>query len=149
MLAPDFKTVMVAAASLTLFGCVVPQRAATPPIPTLSPSGPFTVPRTALAGQTTRIDFATSINPDCTVRGIPTVRILTQPVHGTIATSEMDDFSSYPLANPRSACNKSKSRGIRVDYTPVPGYTGPDYLSYELISAEGADKTFNIPLTVK
>lgn len=137
-------------AGLALFGCVrQPQPPAIPPIPILSPSGPFTVTKTALAGQTLRIDFTASVNPDCTVRGIPTVRILAQPAHGTAVISETEDYTAYPPINPRYACNKTKSRGAKLEYTPAPGYAGADYLSFEVISAEGTDKTFNTQIAVK
>jgi hypothetical protein len=122
------------------------------PAPVVAPpnvSGPLTIARTVIAGSTIRLAFNVSMNPDCTVRSIPILRVLTEPMHGTTAISETEDFPSYPPANIRSVCNKAKARGVKLEYTPAPGYLGSDYLSYEMIFEDGVDRTVNIPLTVK
>jgi hypothetical protein len=133
-------------AVFALVGCA-PKPA--PIVPSVSPNAPITTPKTALSGVTTRVNFVSLLNPDCTVRAIATIRVVTQPQHGLVNISEIEDFSSYPPINPRSACNKNKSRGNKIEYTAAPGYVGPDYLSYEAISDDGQDKVFNVPLTIK
>jgi hypothetical protein len=149
MLVPNFKNAMLAIAGLALFGCVVQPRPVTPPAPPVSLSGPFTAPKTAISGQTIKVDFSASINPDCTVRAVPVVRILVPPSHGTASSAEGEDFTSFPLANVRSACNKARSRGALTTYTPAPGYFGPDYMSMEVLTQDGGDRTYNMPITVK
>jgi len=105
--------------------------------------------KTALAGQTIRIDFTTVLNPDCSVRSIPMIRIVDPPANGTTQIKDAEDFTSYTQANPRSGCNKAKSKGLELTYKPNPGYLGSDYLSYETINTDGYDQTFKIAITVK
>ncbi len=147
---------MLALASLSLTGCAthVTQQVqvATAPIPAqvrLVPAAPQVYNKTALSGQITRIDFSSNLNPDCSVRNIPTVRVIDQPVHGTAQVTQTDDFTAFPPQNIHSACNIKKSRGAALDYIASPGYVGGDYLSFESINADGVDHIFKIALTVK
>jgi len=139
---PKTALALAAGITVTLSGCVHP----TPPRPVLQP---IIYKKTALAGQTIRVDFAASINPDCTVREIPTVRIVDPPVNGTTQLKEMEDFTSFPAGNPRSVCNKARSRGLEITYTPNPGYLGNDFVSYETIGNDGYDRTIKVAITVK
>lgn len=142
---PTTALALLAVVAVTLSGCTRP----TTPTPLPQPRPPAIVNKTALAGQTIRIDFIASINPDCSVRAVPTVRIVDPPANGTTQIKEVEDFTTYPTANPRSACNKAKSPGVELTYTPNPGYLGSDYLTYETITADGYDRTLKIALTVK
>ncbi len=133
-------------AGITLGGCI-PRPAPVVALPNLN--GPMTIAKTVIAGDTIRLAFNVAMNPDCSVRSMPTLRVLTEPMHGTTAISQTEDFPSFPATNIRSACNKAKARGVKLEYTPAPGYLGPDYVSYEMIFEDGVDRTINIPLTVK
>jgi hypothetical protein len=132
--------------ALTLSACAHhPAPAVTP----IGPNTPITVSKTVIAGATVQVSFETSINPDCSVRTLPSVRVLTEPMHGTAVASPGEDFPNFPPTNVRWTCNKNKAQGMKLVYTPAPGYVGPDYISYEVIWADGQDRTFNIPVTVK
>lgn len=113
------------------------------------PANQIVYNRTALAGQTTTMDFVFNLNPDCSVKEIPTIRVTSPPVHGTIQVFEKEDFSSFPQSNIRFECNKKKSKGTAVSYTPNPGYAGGDYLEFEIFSSDGADRTMKVSITVK
>lgn len=112
-------------------------------------AGPQILARTVAAGATLRLVFASSVNPDCTSRGLNTVRVTQQPVHGTVRAEEARDFPTFPPNNIRSACNKTKVPGMALLYTPEAGFVGTDYLSLETISIDGGDREFRVALTVK
>jgi hypothetical protein len=145
---------MLALAGLTLAGCAtrVTQQVqvVAPTAPArVVPAAPQIYNKTALAGQVTRIDFSSNLNPDCSVRNIPIVRIIDQPVHGTAQVTQTEDFTAFLPQNIHFACNQKKSRGTALDYIANPGYVGSDYLSFESINADGVDHIFKIALAVK
>jgi len=113
------------------------------------PFVPPPVTKTALAGATTRIAFVQNLNPDCSVRDVPTVRVLTQPTHGKTVNKQIDDFGIFPGLMVNVACNKNKARGASLDYIADGDYTGPDTLTYEVIYSNGTDQTNTVKLTVK
>jgi len=134
-------------AAMPLAGCIVQQPPVAPqPIPA---NATRLVEKTAIGGQTIRVDFAYQMNPDCTVRGIPSIVINQQPMHGTTKISDIDDFPSYPAQNSRSVCNKTRASGVALEYTPTNGYAGSDFLSYDAIFNDGVDRHVNVAMTVK
>jgi hypothetical protein len=152
----------MACVSAALGGCAKPP----PPQPPVNPftaalianlqahanGQPFTIPpmmKTALAGATTRIIFAQDLNPDCSVRDIPTIRVLTPPAHGTDTIKMIEDFGAFAGFPTNVGCNKSKARGASLDYIANADYTGPDTLTYEVIYSNGTDQTTTVKLTVK
>ncbi len=151
----------MACVSTTLVGCVKPP----PPQPPVNPvtaalianmqahanGQPLlqTAFKTAIAGTTTRIVFAENLNPDCSVRDVPTLRILTPPTYGVTTIKEIEDFGSYAAFTPLAVCNKNKARGASLDYIANAGYAGPDTLVYEALFSNGADVTVTVKLTVK
>jgi len=122
-------------ASMVLSGCVHP--AAPPPVVRIMPSNQFAYNRTALAGTTTTMDFAFDLNPDCSVRSTPTIRVLNPPTNGTVQVVEKEDFPSFQASNVRFACNKNRAKGMAVTYTPNPGFFGSDYLDSKSSAATG------------
>lgn len=150
---PKSALPVLTAAGLLLSGCVTQQQIAVAPAanrpPPVAPSGPVTVKRTALAGQTTRIDFANSLNPDCSVRDIPTMRLTDRPLHGIAEIRETEDYPAFLPQNIHAVCNKQKVRGTAITYTPDKAYTGPDYFSFEIVYSDGTDRVIRIMATVK
>jgi len=110
---------------------------------------PPPVTKTALAGATTRILFVQNLNPDCSVRDIPTVRVLTPPAHGTEAVKTIEDFGTTVAFPMVFGCSKNKARGAALDYVANADYTGPDTMTYEVIYSNGVDQTTTVKLTVK
>jgi hypothetical protein len=150
---PKIAFLLVALAGVSLSGCVTQQQIAAVPAPAASVRvvtvAPTVYNKTALSGQTTRIDFSSELNPDCSVRNIPTVRIIDAPVHGTTQVTQLDDFTAFLPQNVHFACNKKKSRGTALDYISNPGYVGGDYLSFESVNPDGVDRTYKVAITVK
>lgn len=102
-----------------------------------------------LSGRISVISRVFEVNPDCSSRGLSTYRILKQPSHGFVATSEIQDFPSYPAANPRSACNTKKVPGMEMTYTPEAGFSGIDTMVVETIASEGRVTTATLEITIE
>jgi hypothetical protein len=142
--------------SLLLGGCVTQQQAAVAPAvaavarpPQIVNTGPRTVNRTVAADTVATLDFYLSVNPDCTSRGLSTIRILQQPAHGVVHVVTRDDFPHFPPGNPRFACNVQKLPEVALDYTPAPAFTGPDLIEYEIITPERSIGPVTTVITVK
>jgi hypothetical protein len=110
------------------------------PVPTAAaPEAPRTIEirRTIAADHELRLDFLSSINPDCTSIGFATVRVVEPPKHGRITIENGTGFTTFPASNPRAECNKRRSEGVAVTYAPGPGFIGTDSVDLETIFASG------------
>lgn len=105
--------------------------------------------KTAAAGMPMRLNSALSLNPDCSVIGIPVGRLTQAPLHGTIRFIRQDVFPDYVPSNPRSRCNTVKFPAITVEYTSFPGYIGSDAAVVEIISPDGKDTEIKYAIAVK
>lgn len=137
-------TIVIAA--LACAGAVVasaPGHADAPPT-VLSP-----IEKTVQAGTATRLAFARDLNPDCSFRAIPTIRVLTQPAHGTAVIKTVEDLGGFYAGVPVDLrCMQTKAIGASLEYVANAGYTGPDTLRYEVLS-NGMDAVTPVNLTVK
>ena len=79
------------------------------------------------AGRTTPIAFFSTFNPRTCQNGPrPTTRIV-QPANGTVeARPSTDSFSVAEFGAGDRKCAGQSMRGVRIVYTPDPGYRGPD-----------------------
>lgn len=136
------------AACLLLTACISHQQATIGPGSAPAQSSLRTFNKTVPADATTTVEGLFYPNPDCTSRP-STIHITQQPVHGTAAVVQRDDYPNYPPANPRSACNKTKMQGSFVEYTPQPGFTGSDFMAVELFSDTGQAREEKLSITVK
>lgn len=80
---------------------------------------------TAVSGERTKIAQAWHLNPDCTADGVPNIRILQEPQHGSV---NVVTEPVYPLfaRGVLAKCRTKKVRGTVVYYTSAPHYLGPD-----------------------
>ena len=97
-------------------------------------------------GQSVKLYFAASVNPDCSNAGTATVRITKQPEHGRVSIQQTRDFVFFRESNVRSACNRRRVAGVAVRYTAQRGFTGYDSVGVEMYYASGSKRwgTFNI-----
>jgi hypothetical protein len=102
-----------------------------------------------VAGQCLRIDFITSINPDCTSVGYATVRPTNQPQHGTLKIETTTGFTTFPADNIRAECNKRRSDGVALTYEPEADYTGPDTIDVDVIFASGSFRKIRYAIEVR
>jgi hypothetical protein len=110
----------------------------TPPRPASPNPPPITeVTRVAIADQTLQVVFLYDINPDCSVIGLPSVRIVEQPKSGKVAVEKGTGFPAFPANNSRFKCNSNRAEGMIISYTPNPGYTGADSIVTDIIYPDG------------
>lgn len=110
---------------------------------------PQEIPRTVPAGATTTIDFAVSLNADCSAGAPPTVKISKQPTHGTARLTERTDYPRFSLSATPVACVARQVKGIALEYAPEADYTGPDLIEFAVVSKDGKNDIFKVPITVK
>jgi hypothetical protein len=140
---------------------VNPARGATPappvsPTPSPSPpnsnSGPPKIleqSRVVLADQRLRVAFLYDLNPDCSLIGIPTVRILEPPKSGQATVEKDSGFPSFSATNVRSICNGDRVDGAAISYMPNVGYTGTESITVEIIYPDGTDSKRHYSIEVK
>jgi hypothetical protein len=123
--------------------------AARPAAAAPAPSGPKLVNVTVAAGTTMELVKTVSANPDCTSKGLNTVRVTQPPMHGTAKVVQRDGYPTFPSNSPLAVCNKTKLPGVFIDYTPADGFTGTDLMTAEALSLSGLDVEWKILITVK
>jgi hypothetical protein len=84
------------------------------------------------SGTTQKLLFAFNVRPDCSFVDVPVSRLVDQPAHGKLQIAQVEDYPNYPLLNPRYKCNTVPVKGVRISYTPDPGYVGTDEFVYEV-----------------
>ena len=97
----------------------------------------------------TRVAYFWSVNPDCSLTGPTTVRILTPPANGV---AEVDIGPAYPAFtkdNVRFKCNVKQYDLPQVWYASKPGYRGPDALEIEVFYPTGGYRKARVTVTVK
>ena len=122
-------------ALLLLAGCA-PQ----PTPPQLSNGGSaaqITKNMTVASGTTARVDFVTSINPDCSEIPGSSVRTAVEPTHGVVTIKRSEEFAYFPPANPRSNCNSRRVSGWLILYRSESGFSGLDTFAYDRFSGSG------------
>ena len=115
------------------------------PFPTGSVERGYNV--TVRGEQTTAIDFATRLNPDCSVRALAKFRVVQPPAHGRVDIGPKDDFPKFPANSPFAACNNTVVHGVAVSYTPAKGFAGGDVFSFTEDGAAG-QAILKISLTI-
>ena len=91
----------------------------------------------AVSGKRVRLASMNSLNPDCTLEGYMTVRVVVPPAHGRATVGQGQFYPTYPRANVRSACNSKPAEGVAAWYQSLPGYVGPDIVELEVIQTDG------------
>jgi len=107
------------------------------------------VARVVPTDQKRRIDFLRAIYPDCSVIGIPIVRVVDEPRNGKLAVEKDAGFSNFPANDQRYECNKRKSDGVAVVYEPDPGFAGADSLTVHIIMPRGVELKRHYSIEVK
>jgi dienelactone hydrolase len=103
----------------------------------------------AKADQTSTIDFATRLNPDCTARTFARFRVAQPPAHGQVGISQQAGPARFPDGSPFAICNKAPVQGVLVTYTPAKGFNGNDYFAFAEDVPGGSETMFRMTVTVK
>jgi hypothetical protein len=107
------------------------------------------VARVVARDQKLRVATLFDLNPDCSVIGIPTVRILESSKNGGIIVEKGSGFPNFPANNSRSKCNSNAVDGEVIFYMPESGYVGADAVLVEIIYPDGTARTRRYAIEVK
>jgi hypothetical protein len=114
-----------------------------------APSSFSSLQKFAVSGTPQRLDFFSSVNPDCTLKGLPVVRLSAAAQYGRITIDEDDGYPTFPMNSPYAPCNRQRIRGLAVSYVSNAGYTGSDSASVESIFPGGNYKAVRYSIVVK
>ena len=151
------KLLVLAAASALLGGCVasdgvaLPVARSTAPIPAAPDRTDrhYRIPFAVAENRPSRINAWFDLNPDCSVAGLVSVRLLSPPSHGTMTLRQGRYYPDYPRGDQRRACNLRPRDGIAGVYRPDPGYVGPDRFVIAVVTPDGSAWTSEFRLAVK
>jgi hypothetical protein len=96
-----------------------------------------TISKTVATGRPLKLGFFSSVNPDCSSRGRPTIRLTRAPEHGRVTVTQTMDFPNFPASNVRFVCNKSRVAGTAINYVSDRGFVGTDNVQAETIFPDG------------
>jgi hypothetical protein len=105
--------------------------------------------RTGLAGQPIRLNFASTVNPDCSSAGATTVRVTQPPQHGRLDIAKAMDFPSFARKTVRTHCNKRRVAGTLIRYVSQRGFVGTDSAAVEIFFANGVHATRSYRINVR
>jgi hypothetical protein len=103
---------------------------------------------TAAPGTATTVAFAVSVDPDCNVAALPTIKIEKQPAHGNFQSIRRDDYVRLSRTGFPPACAEKKVAGVGLDYTPAYDYTGHDVIEFQIAMKAGSVTSFKVLVTV-
>ena len=94
-------------------------------------------------GKTVRLAVVTALKKDCSVGEVGGVRVITAPKNGQLAVR------SGKLKTPASfRCPNVETPVQGLFYQSKPNFSGPDEVSYETRTPEGATETYTVKITV-
>ena len=91
----------------------------------------------------------TSVEPDCSPHGDPTLKIVHPPEHGTLTIDDQPFFFAFPTNGPRAACSQHKVPGHQAFYTAQAGYTGRDKVVLEGSQPDGFVRRIAVDIDVR
>ena len=91
-----------------------------------------------------QLGYYASANKNCTPAALPTLRVTQAPKHGTL-TAKRGVLATSKIAG----CPDLKIPAQAIFYQSRREYVGPDHLGYEITSANGEVKSFDISIEVK
>ena len=105
--------------------------------------------RTALSDARTSVQTFYSLAPDCNQSGTITVRVLKQPLQGTLEIVRDLGFTNYAAGNIRVKCNAQEVELTRVWYKSNADFKGRDQAQLEAFFSTGTSIKTTLQITVK
>jgi hypothetical protein len=105
--------------------------------------------KTALSEARTSVHSFYNLTPDCNQNGTITVRVLKQPLHGTLEIENGRGFTNYAADNIRAKCNAQEVELTRVWYKSNIDFKGRDQTQMETFFSTGSSIKTTIQITVK
>ena len=140
------RSAFAATATAALLAACAPGPAA----PIESPAAAIpAIQRAAYTGTRQRIDFLTTVKPDCSYMGPSTYQFPTRPQHGVIDFKQAEEPPAFLQSSIFFKCNDRRVRGAILHYTPDKGFSGVDSFTMEWISPAGLIYRRQYEVTVK
>ena len=147
------RFVVILVATPPLLACAANLPAQSQPAAPTQASGIAAIPsvlnKTFMTGDRFKLNFYSSVHPDCTLTGYPIVRLVVPPSNGSLTTEQATDYPGYPSDNQRYECNRRQVPGTRVLYLSQPDFVGTDTAVIEVIFPSGDTRTVTYNMTVK
>src|SRR3954451_21550292 len=103
--------------------------------------------RTVVAGQSHKLAHFVSVNPDCSSRGMPHIKIIGAPKNGRITLIRAVDFSAGFSGN-YTQCNSQRINGLTASYTAQRSFSGSDAARLLVIYPSGNTRQIAYSLAV-
>lgn len=103
---------------------------------------------TLKSNQTSTVNFAVRLNPDCSARAFARIRVGQAPMHGRLEIERQQGNPRFPEGSSYAACNARQVDGIAVRYTPESGFAGSDSFSFVEQADSGSEAIFKINANV-
>jgi hypothetical protein len=111
--------------------------------------GKISIDKAVVGSAPIRLWQNTSIEPDCSPKGQPTLTVVHPPEHGVVQISDEPFFYVWPLTSPYAACNQQKVPGHRAFYTATVGYSGNDRVVLEGSQPDGYVRRITVNISVR
>jgi hypothetical protein len=99
--------------------------------------------KNVVSGNSLKLSFFNSTNPDCSSRGRSEIRLIRAPEHGRVNLRQASDFPSS-----RSECHQRRVPGTALYYQSRRGFAGTDYVEGEVIFPSGTLRQFSYTINV-
>jgi hypothetical protein len=109
----------------------------------------MSVGKTVISGERAKLNFTTSLNPDCTQIGRIRAQVAVAPAHGSITLQSATGFTNYLPNSQLYACNARQTPGTVAFYLPDDNYAGVDAASIDYRFPNGVVQTVTFNITVK
>lgn len=90
-----------------------------------------------------------SVDPDCTVTGLPVIRVIDPPKNGEVTIASDSGFPAYARENLRFDCNRKRLEGMAVFYEPQKGFSGLDSFVLDIIFPAGNAQKWHYSIEVR
>jgi hypothetical protein len=136
------KSLALIALTLSLIGCQSTN-------PSASWGRVGTLDRSTISGAPFRVDSFYNLDIDCTNKGTPKLRVVSQPTGGVLTAKPELLFTNYAVDNSRVRCNMRRSTHLTVYYSPRAGFVGQDSSKFEIYWTDGDVWTYTLNVNVR
>ncbi len=105
--------------------------------------------KTTSSGKPVLLSVHYQVDPNCNFLAPPPVQIVSGPDHGTTRIEPAKVYPSFKPDNVRYRCNSILGNGLRVYYTPSPGFKGDDQVVVRSDFGGGELNEITVSITVK
>ena len=107
------------------------------------------IDKAAIGSAKIRLWQNTSVEPDCSPRGQPTLSVIRQPEHGQVIMDDEPFFYVFAAGSGREACSQHKVPGHRAFYTADAGYKGHDKVVLQGSQPDGYVRQITVNIDIR